>query len=72
VADITSIPTREGWLYLAAVEGLDARRVVGWSMADRAASRLVVGTLVPGVERRLPGEGRPAHCDRGSQYASDH
>jgi transposase InsO family protein len=72
VADITSIPTREGWLYLAAVEDLDARRVVGWSMADRAASRLVVDALALGVERRLPGEGLPAHYDRGSQYASDH
>jgi len=41
VADITSIPTREGWLYLAAVEDLYARMVVGWSMADHTESRLV-------------------------------
>src|SRR5947209_16393340 len=34
VADITYIPTREGWLYLAAVEDLYSRRVVGWSMAE--------------------------------------
>jgi transposase InsO family protein len=72
VADITYIPTREGWLYLAAVEDLYSRRVVGWSMAERVASRLVVDALALAVERRLPGEGLLAHSDRGSQYASDH
>src|SRR5438270_11021240 len=41
VADITYIPTREGWLYLAAVADLYARRGVGWSMADHCDSRLV-------------------------------
>ena len=72
VADITYIPTREGWLYLAAVEDLYSRRVVGWSMAAHRESRLVVDALALAVERRLPGEGLLAHSDRGSQYASDH
>jgi putative transposase len=72
VADITYIPTREGWLYLAAVEDLYSRRVVGWSMAAHLESRLVVDALALAVERRLPGEGLLAHSDRGSQYASDH
>jgi len=72
VADITYIPTREGWLYLAAVEDLYSRRVVGWSMADSLESRLVVDALVLAVQRRLPGEGLLAHSDRGSQYASEH
>src|SRR5947209_3013631 len=72
VADITYIPTREGWLYLAAVEDLYSRRVVGWSMADHMESRLVVDALALAVERRLPGEDLLAHSDRGSQYASDH
>ncbi len=72
VADITYIPTGEGWLYLAAVEDLYSRRVVGWSMADHLESRLVVDALALAVERRLPGEGLLAHSDRGSQYASDH
>lgn len=72
VADITYIPTREGWLYLAAVEDLYSRRLVGWSMADRLKSRLVVDALALAVERRLPGEGLLAHSNRGSQYASDH
>jgi transposase InsO family protein len=72
VADITYIPTRQGWLYLAAVEDLYARRVVGWSLADTLGSRLVVDALALAVERRLPGEGLLAHSDRGSPYASDH
>ena len=72
VADITYIPTREGWLYLAVVEDLYSRRVVGWSMAATMESRLVVDALQMAVARRLPGEGLLAHSDRGSQYASDH
>jgi putative transposase len=72
VADITYVPTRQGWLYLAAVEDLYSRRVVGWSMAEHLGSRLVVDALALAVERRLPGEGLLAHSDRGSQYASDH
>jgi putative transposase len=72
VADITYIPTREGWLYLAAVEDLYARQIVGWSMSERINSRLVVDALEMAVTRRLPGEGLVAHSDRGSQYASDH
>jgi putative transposase len=72
VADITYIPTQEGWLYLAAVEDLYSRRVVGWSMADNLQSRLVVDALELAVQRRLPKQGLLAHSDRGSQYASEH
>jgi putative transposase len=72
VADITYIPTREGWLYLAAVEDLYSRRVVGWAMDAHMESRLVVDALAMAVQRRLPGEGLLAHSDRGSQYASEH
>jgi putative transposase len=72
VADITYIPTREGWLYLAAVEDLYWRMVVGWSMADHMESRLVVDALEMAVGRRLPDERLLAHSDRGSQYASEH
>jgi putative transposase len=71
-ADITYIPTREGWLYLAAVEDLYSRQVVGWSMSERIDSRLVVDALEMAISRRLPGEGLVAHSDRGSQYASEH
>jgi len=72
LADVTYIPTGEGWLYLAAVEDLYARRVVGWAMAEHAGSRLVVDALAMAVQRRLPDAGLLAHSDRGSQYASEH
>lgn len=72
VADITYIPTREGWLYLAAVEDLYSRQIVGWAMGERIDSRLVVAALEMAVARRLPGAGLTAHSDRGSQYAGDH
>jgi putative transposase len=72
VADITYIPTWEGWLYLAAVEDLYSRQIVGWSMGERITSRLVVDALEMAVARRLPGEGLLTHSDRGSQYASAH
>jgi transposase InsO family protein len=72
VADITYIPTREGWLYLAVVEDLYSRMVVGWSMGSTMTSRLVVDALEMAVQRRLPGAALVAHSDRGSQYASEH
>ena len=72
VADITYVPTRQGWLYLAAVEDLYSRQIVGWSMSERITSRLVVDALEMAITRRLPGEGLLTHSDRGSQYASDH
>jgi transposase InsO family protein len=72
LADITYIPTGEGWLYLAAVEDLYSRRVVGWAMAEHLESRLVVEALELAVQRRLPGAGLLSHSDRGSQYASEH
>ncbi len=72
VADITFIPTREGWLYLAVVEDLYSRMVVGWAMGPRMTSRLVVDALGMAVQRRLPGAELLAHSDRGSQYASEH
>ena len=75
VADVTYIPTREGWLYLAVVEDLFSRRVVGWSMGATMTSRLVVDALEMALARRLKGSlssGLVAHSDRGSQYASEH
>ena len=71
-ADITYIPTDEGWLYLAVVEDIYTRQIVGWSMADHMESRLVVDALEMAVQRELPGEGLIAHSDRGVQYASEH
>jgi transposase InsO family protein len=74
-ADVTYIPTREGWLYLAVVEDLFSRRVVGWSMDATMTSRLVVDALEMALARRLKGSSSAAlvaHSDRGSQYASEH
>jgi transposase InsO family protein len=71
-ADITYLPTREGWVYLAVVEDLFSRMIVGWSMAETMESRLVVDALEMAIARRRPGVGLLAHSDRGSQYASDH
>src|SRR5262245_53676191 len=71
-ADITYVPTADGWLYLVVVEDLFSRRIVGWSMDQTMTSRLVVDALDMAVRRRLPGDGLLAHSDRGSQYASEH
>jgi len=71
-ADITYIPAADGWLYLAVVEDLFSRMIVGWSMAEHMESRLVVDALDMALKRRTPGDGLLAHSDRGSQYASDH
>lgn len=71
LADITSIPTREGWLYLAAVEDVFSRRIVGWAMSDRIDTNLVQAALRMAVRQRLPEAGLLLHSDRGVQYASD-
>jgi putative transposase len=71
-ADIPYIPTADGWLYLAVVEDLFSRMIVGWPMDATMTSRLVVDAREMAVNRRLPGAGLLAHSDRGSQYASEH
>jgi len=75
VADVTYIPTREGWLYLAVVEDLFSRKVVGWSMDQTMTSRLVVDALEMALAARRTLKGSSdlvTHSDRGSQYASEH
>ena len=59
-------------MYLAVVEDLFSRMVVGWSMDATMTSRLVVDALEMAVARRLPGADLVAHSDRGTQYASEH
>ena len=71
VADITYVPTGEGWLYLAAVLDLASRRIVGWSMAERMPAKLVCDALAMAYFRRKPAPGLIAHSDRGVQYASE-
>ena len=70
VTDITYIPTREGWLYLAIVLDLFSRRVVGWSMSDRIDTNLVLAALNMAILNRGPVPNLIHHSDRGVQYAS--
>lgn len=70
VADITAIPTRSGWLYLAAILDVYARRVVGWAMDRLRDERLAVTALQMALTRRRPSPGLLHHSDRGSQYTS--
>lgn len=68
LCDITYIPTREGWLYLAGVMDLCSRRIVGWSMADHLRVRLVRDALTMATTTRSPAPGLVHHSDRGVQY----
>lgn len=70
VADITYIPTREGWLFLAGILDLHSRRIVGWAMGDSIDSALVLSALDMAVLHRDPPEGLLFHSDRGVQYAA--
>lgn len=69
-ADITYIPTREGWLYLAVVMDLYTRMIVGWAMDSRMTRELVMNALRMARFRRNPALGLLHHSDRGSQYCS--
>ncbi|TDS70433.1 transposase InsO family protein [Comamonas sp. JUb58] len=70
VSDITYIRTRQGWLYLAVVLDLYARKVVGWAMAPTMHAELVCTALQLAIAQRRPAAGMLVHSDRGSQYAS--
>ena len=69
-ADITYVPTDQGWLYLAVVMDLFSRRIVGWAMAAHMRSELVCDALAMAVSARRPGAGLIHHSDQGSQYTS--
>ncbi len=71
LTDITYIPTREGWLYLAAVLDVFSRKIVGWSMSERIDTELVKSALQMATTQRSPEPGLLHHSDRGVQYASD-
>jgi putative transposase len=67
-ADIKQIKTSEGWLYLAAVQDLFSRRIVGWAMEPHMRQELVVAALEMAVRRRRPAKGTIHHSDHGGQY----
>jgi putative transposase len=70
VADITYVPTREGYLFLAAVIDAYSRRCVGWSMRGDLRAELVLDALGMALTQRKPPQGLIHHSDRGSQYTS--
>jgi putative transposase len=67
--DITAIPTREGWLYLAVRLDLYSRRVVGWALDRTMDTRLVLTAWQRAVTMRRTAP-RLHHSDRGTQYTS--
>jgi len=70
VSDVTFIPTREGFVYLATVMDLHSRRIVGWSMHNRQTHHLAVDALQMAIEHRRPPPGCLVHSDQGTQYVS--
>jgi putative transposase len=71
VADITYIPTQQGWLYLAAVLDCFSRKIVGWAMDDQMPTDLVADAMKMALHHRRPGRNLIHHSDRGVQYASE-
>ena len=69
LADISYIPTDEGWLYLAAVKDLGTMEIVGWSMSERLKSSLCEDAMKMAIRTRRPQKGLLHHSDRGVQYA---
>ncbi|WP_317980352.1 IS3 family transposase [Paenibacillus glycanilyticus] len=70
VTDITYIPCREGRLYLASILDLYTRKIVGWKLADRMTTDLVLAALDQAYQAENPLPGLLHHSDRGSQYTS--
>jgi len=71
VTDITYVWTSEGWLYVAVVLDLFARKIVGQAMSKYLDAELACSAFRQAVLHRRPGKGLVCHSDRGSQYTSD-
>ncbi len=69
VADITFVPTANGFLYLAVVLDAWSRKIVGWSMANHLRAELVLDALDMAIGQHRPGD-VIHHSDQGSQYTS--
>lgn len=69
LGDISYIDTSEGFLYLATLEDVCSRRIVGWAMDDRMETALVARALRMALAQRQPAKGLLHHSDRGGQYA---
>ena len=71
VGDITSVPTDEGWLYVAVLLDAYSRRVVGRSIADHRRAEVALEALTLALGRRRPTSGELVHhTDRGCQYTA--
>lgn len=70
LADLTYVPTAEGWLYLALILDLFSRKFVGWAMSDAMPQELTLQALHMALGWRDPPDGLMHHSDRGSQYAA--
>jgi len=70
VSDVTFIPTRKGWLYLAVIMDLYSRRIVGWSMGEKNSTQLIEDALKMAAAQRRDIQGVLLHSDQGVQYAS--
>jgi len=70
LADISYLPSDEGFLYFAAMKDLCTKKIVGWSMSKMIDAQLVVDALNMAIARQRPSAGLIVHSDRGSQYAS--
>jgi putative transposase len=71
LADITYVPTLEGWLYVAGMLDRCTRRCVGWAMGETLATSLPLAALEMALQHRQPPAGLVHHSDRGVQYASE-
>jgi putative transposase len=71
LADLTCVPTGEGWLYLAALIDMHTRKVVGWAMRETLHAGIAVEALRMAIERQRPAPGLIQHSGRGVQYAAD-
>jgi len=70
VGDMTFIRTRQGWLHLAVLLDLYSRKVVGWSMGERATTALHRAALAMAILQRRPQPGLVHHTDRGAVYSA--
>jgi len=71
VGDITYLPMRNGrWCYLASFQDKFTRRVVGWQVAEKMTTQIVVDAFLRARRRGLIEKGAIVHTTRGSQYAS--
>lgn len=70
VADVTNVWTSQGWLQVAAIMDLYARRIVGWASGRSANDTLTVAALCNAIRQRRPKPGLIHHSDRGAAYTA--